>query len=127
MRARAPRTQGDEGAGSVLVVALVAVLGVGALGVTTVGQAVLARHRAGTAADLAALAAASAAWPSTASGRCADEVRAAARQVAAANRGALVGCRADGASVEVVVTVPVEGPAASVGPARATARAGPAP
>lgn len=110
-----------------LVVALVAVLGVGALGVGTVGQAVLARHRAGTAADLAALAAASAAWPATGSGACADDVRSAARRVAAANRGALVGCRTDADSVEVVVTVPVAGWAASVGPARASARAGPSP
>lgn len=122
MRARA-----DDGTGSVLVVALVAVLGVGALGVATVGQAVLARHRAGTAADLAALAAASTAWPAAGSGPCADDVLAAARQVATANRGALVGCRADGGDVEVVVTVPVPGWAASTGPARAAARAGPAP
>lgn len=117
----------DDGAGSVLVVALVAVLGVGAVGVTAVGQAVLARHRAGTAADLAALAAASAAWPSAAPGACAGQVRAAAAKVAAANRGELAACRVDGSTVELVVTVPVEGWVASVGPARATARAGPAP
>jgi secretion/DNA translocation related TadE-like protein len=118
----------DEGAASVLVLALVAVLVAGATGVVAVGQAVAARHRAGTAADLAALAAASAAWPAAAPGGCAGTVRAAAQQVAAANGGALEVCRVGAAtSVEVVVAVPVPGWAASVGPARAGARAGPAP
>lgn len=122
------RGRRDDGAGSVLVVVLVAVLGVGAVGVTAVGQAVLARHRAGSAADLTALAAASAAWPWAEPGRCGGEVRAAAERVAAANGAGLAACEVEGTStVRVVVTVPVEGWASSVGPARSAARAGPAP
>lgn len=121
-------TRRDEGAASVLVLALVAVLAVGAAGVLAVGQAVLARHRAGTVADLAALAAASSAWPGAAPGWCTGEVRAAGQAVAAANGGALEACAVGAAgSVRVVVTVPVEGWASSVGPARAGARAGPSP
>ncbi|NGN69167.1 flp pilus-assembly TadE/G-like family protein [Streptomyces sp. A7024] len=79
-----------------------------------VGQAVLARHRAGAAADLAALAAADTALrgPGTA---CAE-----ARRVAAAQRTTLVRCAVTGEVSDVSV-------AARAGPfePRVRARAGP--
>ncbi len=87
-------------------------LGVVLLGVmaATVASAVVARHRAQAAADLGALAGAARAaqGEAVACARAAELVR--------ANRARLVGCRLDG--LDLVVT-------AAVGPARATARAGP--
>ncbi|WP_369812507.1 Rv3654c family TadE-like protein, partial [Kineosporia sp. A_224] len=82
-------------------------------------QAVTARHRADAAADLGALAAASA-WPEP------DCARAAA--VVAGDGAALVACTVLGDGVvEVRASVPVPAPWAVVGPAEVVARAGPPP
>ncbi len=122
----------DEGSGSVLVLGLVAVLLVGALGTATVGRAAAARHRAASAADLAALAAAGAAWDVgvVAAGSCSGPVLEAATSTAARN-GAVVDSCDVGADGDARVAVSVEvgevgGPLAGLGPARASARAGPA-
>ena len=79
-----------------------------------IGSAVLARHRAQAAADLAALAAAGA-LPSGPEAACAR-----GRDVGAAMTIAVVGCQVEG--LDVVVNVEA---AAMVGVARAAARAGP--
>jgi len=89
--------------------------------------AVLARHRAETAADLAALAAAGRIGldPDAATSGCALAAR-----VAAANGAALVSCAADLAldgrsgAVDVAVRVPVRLPILGGGTASASARAG---
>jgi secretion/DNA translocation related TadE-like protein len=100
----------------VLAVALLAVGALLAALGALLGQAVAARHRAQAAADLAALAAASA-WPLPDCGR--------ATRTAAVNGAGVDGCRvaADG-SVTVVVAVPLPPPLGALGPARAVARAG---
>lgn len=106
----------DRGSGTVLTVALVAVGCLLGMLVSLFGQAVAARHRAQAAADLAALAAASA-WP------VADCTRAAG--TASANGAGLDSCLpgSDG-SVAVRVVVALPAPLAAFGPARAVARAG---
>ena len=117
----------DRGSGSVLVLALVAVLAVGALATAAVGRAAAARHVAASAADLSALAAAAAAWPVAAPGRCTGAVRERAASVATANGARLTACTmVDGSDVVVEVQVPVPGLLGGLGPARAAARAGPA-
>lgn len=95
-----------------MVVALLWVTGAGAY----LGSVVVARHRAQTAADLAALAGA-ARLPSGAAAACAR-----ATAVAHGSRVANVDCAVDGLDVVVTVQVPV----ALAGAARAAARAGPA-
>ncbi len=82
------------------------------------GAAVVARHRAQAAADLAALAAAQrlAAGPATACGH--------AKAVAAEMRINITGCAVD--DLDVVVTTEVRLPVGGWGSARAAARAGPA-
>jgi len=82
------------------------------------GAAVVARHRAQAAADLAALSAAAgmAAGPETACER--------ATAVARAMRTSVTGCVLDG--LDIVVTVEARLAVGSWGNARAAARAGPA-
>ncbi len=96
-----------------MVAVLLSVTGGGFL----LGAAVIARHRAQTAADLAALAGAAqlAAGPEAA---CVE-----AKRLASRLRAGETGCAIDGLDVVVTVTVPL--PAGRVGPARASARAGP--
>lgn len=89
------------------------------------GSAVVARHRAASVADLAALAAAD-----TLSGRAAGSPCGAALRVVQANGGAkhdtvVTGCYALGAEAEVQVEVRPAGWVASLGVATARARAGP--
>lgn len=87
-----------------------------AAGVLGLGQAVAVRHRAGAAADAAALAAADRAlWGP-------QEACATARRVAGAQRARVARCSVRGAVADVTVRV-------AAGPygARARARAGPAP
>ncbi len=127
-----PRSGGDDGSGSVLVLALVAVLAVGALSTAALGRAAAARHVAASAADLAAIAAAGAAWPAG-PGPCTGAVRERATSVASANGARLTACTlvagpsaVDGADAVVEVEVAVPGLLGGTGPARATARAGPA-
>ena len=95
-----------------MVVALLTVT----LGVGRVGAAVLARHRAQAAADLAALAAAGAlpAGPTAACDR--------ARDLAATMGAAITDCAVTGLDITVQVSVGVE---IGGGTARAVARAGP--
>ncbi len=123
----------DIGSGSVLALALCSVLVVGALATGLLGQAVLLRHRAGAAADLAALAAAGVTWPASGAGSgavsgCTPQAARSAEQVARAHQVTLSRCSGspDG-SVVVEVSVLPTGILAGTGPVRASARAGPAP
>ena len=114
-------TAGDRERGSATVwtVALAGVLAAVGLAAVLVGAAVVARHRAGSAADLAALAAASRAVVGDPAA-CAT-----AGEVAQANGAALTGCTVGGGVVEVSVEVGVRlGPLGSRR-AAAVARAGP--
>lgn len=96
-----------------MVAALLIVTGGGVL----LGAAVIARHRAQAIADLAALAGASRipAGPDTA---CTQ-----AKALAGRMRVSEIACTVDGLDVIVAVVVPVSG--WRIGPARASARAGP--
>lgn len=85
-----------------------------------VGVVVIARHRAQSAADLAALAAA-ARLTDGLQGACAH-----AEAVAAAMRASVSLCEADALDVVVAVDVSIDLGRFGVGPARAVARAGPA-
>jgi secretion/DNA translocation related TadE-like protein len=105
----------ERGAATVLVVAMAGVLMFVMTGLAAVGGLVTAQRRAQAAADLAALAGASA--PTDA---CAT-----AREVAAANAARLDSCRVEGTAVRVAVSVP--GPRVPWNEVRVTAeaRAGP--
>jgi secretion/DNA translocation related TadE-like protein len=113
------RREGDRGSGTVLALTLVVTAALSVTAVAGLGKAVVVRHRAQAAADLAALAAASG-WPS------ADCSRAAA--TAFGNGAVLTGCSAldDGSSTVVVrspiVVLPLSLGAVTVA---AGARAGP--
>ncbi len=99
------------------MMAAVLVVSVGAV---HIGSAVVARHRAQAAADLAALAAATLmpAGPGAACER--------ASAVARAMRTTVTACDAESLDVVVTVDAPVALPVWGAGPARAVARAGPA-
>ena len=117
----ARRPQGERGSGTVLALAMVMVLCLLATSAAVLSSAVVASHRARSAADLAALAAAT----SWLDGISAGSTCATAARVAAANGAALSGCAPAGESVTVVVEVrPGLGP---IPAAAARARAGPAP
>jgi secretion/DNA translocation related TadE-like protein len=109
----------DDGAATVSVLA-VGLLCVSVAAVfAAAGAATVARHRARSAADLAALAGAvHAAY---------GEVSACdhARRVASANGARLISCRVEGLDVVVTTEVTPAGVAAVAGVARASARAGP--
>ncbi|MET8689556.1 Rv3654c family TadE-like protein [Streptomyces sp. NPDC004732] len=116
MRAAGWRGAGrDRGAATVWVVVAMAVLGVICGAVLAMTQVVVARHRAGGAADLAALAAADR-WPTGSTEACAGAVR-----VAEAQGARVLRCAVRGELSEVTA-------ASSAGPFTATvsARAGPA-
>lgn len=98
-----------------MVVVLLWVTGAGAY----LGSAVVARHRAQAAADLAALAAA-ARLPRGAAVACAR-----AASVARAMRTDEARCEVDHLDVVVTISVPVRLGAVFAGAARASARAGP--
>ena len=98
-----------------LLIVVVLVIG---LGVGAVGAAVVARHRAQSGADLAALAAAGAV--PVGAGACER-----AGALAAATRMRLGDCRVDGLDAVVTVVVPVRFGRWDLGSARAAARAGP--
>jgi len=98
-----------DGSASLWVLALAMVLWISVAGVVLVGVAVTARHRAATAADLSALAAASAVQraqlqddPNSAAGACAT-----AREIAAANNATVDSCQVSGAVVDVATTVAI--------------------
>ena len=114
-------TMADRGSASLWVLALSGVLLLAGAASVLAGLAIVSRHEAGTAADLAALAAASDALAGP------DVACAGAAMIAEANGAGLESCRliADGV-VDVAVTVPVEFGSLGIGLARASARAGPA-
>ncbi|MEB3069548.1 Rv3654c family TadE-like protein [[Mycobacterium] vasticus] len=111
--------RGETGAASVAAAAMVAVLLTVTGGGFLLGSVVIARHRAQSAADLAALAGA-AAIPAGPQAACAASQRLAVATTHADG----FGCAVNG--LDVVVTVTVALPGRRLGPVRATARAGPA-
>lgn len=116
MRTTRPR---EAGVASVLVLALSAVLCLLGCAGTALAAVGVARHRAASAADLAALAAA---------GRILDgsaEACAAARRAAQAAAAELRSCDVTGREVQVVATVRPRGPLGRLGATAARARAGP--
>ncbi len=110
----------DDGAGTVLAICLVAVMASLVLACAGLGAAVIGRHRAAAAADLAALAGADRAL-----GRSDGAPCPAAREVARVNGGVLAECTvsADG-TVTVLVRVSLPRPWTGWGTAQARARAG---
>src|SRR4051794_16510323 len=113
---------GERGSATVWTVALAGLLAALGAVVVLVGSAVVARHRAGAAADLAALAAAGSAVQGD-PGACSV-----AEQVAAANGATVDSCSVSAAAVvELRVHVPVRLGPLGVAAARGRARAGPAP
>lgn len=113
------RPRCDRGSGTVLVLGVVAVALVLATTLAGLGQVVAGKARAQTAADLAALAAATRLRATADVGGSCDL----AEQVVTRNGARLTACGHDGAGV-VQITVAVPTP---FGPARASARAGPRP
>jgi len=114
------------------MLAMAMVLWISVAGVVLAGVAISARHRAATAADLSALAAASALQraqlerdPSPATAACAT-----ARGIAAANEATVDSCQVEGSIVEVTtsVAIPVLASLGFLGldSVSARARAGPA-
>lgn len=89
------------------------------IGGANVGAAVVARHRAQAAADLAALAAAAAIVDGQA------DACARAAELARAMRTEAVACSVDGLDVIVTVEAPTDVSVFRMGPAQAVARAGP--
>lgn len=120
------RRRADRGSASGWVLAIGAVVLLVALGAQLYGGAVVARHRAQAAADLAALAGARLSADGAdggGAGACA-----AATRLAQLNAAALVTCTVDESAVTVAVqTAPgrLAGLTGLLGPARAVARAGP--
>lgn len=113
-----PRGGREDGVATVLAAVMVAAIVVVAIMVVDVGAAVSARHRAQSAADLAALAGAASAID--AEGACA-----AADRLARANAGSLRACGVDGFAVTVRVSVQVSLSVLGSDEAVAVARAGP--
>jgi secretion/DNA translocation related TadE-like protein len=110
----------DRGSVTIWAAAFAGLIWLSCSGALLYGGAVTGRHRAETAADLAALAAAG----YVPDGQATACARAAA--VAARNGGSLHGCRVVGDDVEVEVSRPVGLGALGVRTAIARARAGPA-
>ncbi|MDV3124100.1 helicase [Mycobacterium sp. 21AC1] len=102
-----------------LAAAMVAVLVVSTVAGGYLGAAVVARHRAQAAADLAALAAAGMV------GAGAEAACARATMIATAMRVAVAACRVEGLDVVVDMDAVANLGRFGVGPARAVARAGP--
>ena len=122
-RGAAPATgAGERGSATVWLVALAGLLAVVGVATVLVGAAVVGRHRAGAAADLAALAGAGRAVLGD------PAACAVATTVAIANGASMDSCRIGaGAVVEVHVRVPVRLGLLGTVSARGRARAGPAP
>ena len=120
----------DAGSASLWALSLAMVLWVGVAGVVLAGVAVIARHRAATAADMAALAAASViARSELAGGSGGSTACAVASATAVANRAVVTSCQVSDQVVDVTASVKV--PALGVltelglGSVSARARAGP--
>ncbi len=118
---RALTVSGDRGSAGVWVLALSGVVILSGAASVLAGLAIISRHEAGTAADLASLAAASQALSGS------EMACATAHEIAGANGAELVSCTlsADGV-VDVAVTVTMRFGSLGLGVARADARAGPA-
>jgi secretion/DNA translocation related TadE-like protein len=114
-RAGAP----DRGSATVLVLAVGLLTVLVALAFAAVGSAIVARHRAQTAADLGALAGAARALDGT------DAACARAAEIVGRNRAVLTACELDGLDVIVTAEATPAGLAAVFGTAHASARAGP--
>ncbi|MDX6285934.1 MAG: hypothetical protein QOG53_1419 [Frankiales bacterium] len=110
---------GEQGIATVVTLTLIALLVLASGCAVLLGSAIAARHRAGAAADFAALAGAGRAVVGTA-GAC----RAAAA-VAAAGGARLVSCSVRDGVVDVRAAVPLPGVLARWGWVTAQARAGP--
>jgi hypothetical protein len=133
------RDDGDAGSASLWALSMAMVLWVCVSGVVLAGVAVVARHRAATAADMAALAAASVIAQSESAGESASESAgdgdggskacAAANAIALANDATVTSCHVTGQIVDVTtnVRVPALDPLRSLGldSVSARARAGP--
>ncbi|HTR69208.1 MAG TPA: Rv3654c family TadE-like protein [Mycobacteriales bacterium] len=113
------RSGPDAGFATVWVIAAMALVLATAVAAIGYGLLALARHRAGNAADSAALAAALDA-PAGPVAACA-----AAGELASRDGARLTGCTLDGSVAGVVVSVSIRGPFARFGPAVGRARAGP--
>jgi secretion/DNA translocation related TadE-like protein len=112
-------TDRDTGSASIHVLLLVLLLCCAGVVTAAAGQALAVRHRAATAADLAALAAADHALegPGSACGH--------GRTLARANGAHLVVCTVTGEIVDLVVEMPLPARLGGFEPVRARARAGP--
>ena len=110
----------DRGSATIYAITVIAVLAAIALGAAAVGGAVVARHRAMAAADLAALAAADAL------AHAAADPCAAAEHIAARHDVDLRSCSTDGLVADVKVGVPVRGVLGFGLVAEMRSRAGPA-
>lgn len=123
-----PRPCPDRGSGTVLVLALVLVVVTLAGTADLLGRAVLARHRAEAAADLAALAGAAVLTDPFGAGASGQGPCSRAARVSGLNAARMTRCVSGAdSSVEVEVGVDLPGVLAPMGPARARSRAGPAP
>lgn len=116
----ATRGGAERGSASIWVLAAAGIIFAVAFVVVLYGAAVTARHRAGTAADLAALAAANRLWAGDPEAPCS-----AAANVARRNGARLIACHAQGGVADVRTTVHLHGLLARVGAAKARARAVP--
>ena len=110
----------ETGSATVLVLAVVILTVVLTTLVAGIGAVAVSRHRAASAADLGALAAAD-----VLVGRASGSPCAAAATVVAAAGAALATCRTDGRTADVVATVRPPGLAGRLGRVRVRARAGP--
>lgn len=109
----------DRGSATIWLVGLAALIGLVTVAALVQGSAVVARHRAAAAADLAALAAA------VRVSEGADAACAAAKGIAARNGGSLTRCVLSGDDVEIDVTRPLMLGSLGSWVAMARARAGP--
>lgn len=118
MSSRRRELRGEEGAATVLVIALAVVVCSATMLVLAVAVLTVTRHRAESAADLAALSAARHAMEGE---RAACTV---AQKAVAAQAARLEKCRLDGLDIVLTVAVTPPGRLAGFGDLRATARAG---
>jgi len=109
----------ERGSGTIWVIVMIMLVASFAIGAAAVGGAVVARHRASSAADFAALAAADAL------ARAEADPCSAASRVAARYGGELTGCTVDGMTVYVVVDMAAGGLTGPSYRATVRARAGP--
>ncbi|PLS31786.1 hypothetical protein Uis1B_0324 [Bifidobacterium margollesii] len=107
----------ERGSGTVVGIGLVCAVGVMLSVILTVGNVLICKSVAQTAADGAALAAADALYEST------GDPCAAAARIAARNRGVVRACQVQGE--DVVVSASVDSRVPLIGKVRAQAKAGP--